>query len=276
MQECLETVSNNFPCHTISLPSPFHQISPRIPHFITCTSLQRDFPQTRACLSHSASCHHGGDRCTSEYTPPAGQRLGSALKYQRKMNASGNGPAWSIVAVKTVKKESWRKQSLSALIQRQRKLIAAAKRSRNQVDLSLLNQAMQHPETESAAVASSSAAEFGQTTVRTLFGIGSQLPLRRRRQPKRQLRKHCSSGEELIECIHWNFINYDMIFSNPGPSSVADGRHTNIRPRAATKTDSPLPRKTSGRASPAGSRALLPGRAIKGMVGTQEFALVRR
>ena len=40
-------------------------------------------------------------RCTSEYTPPTGQRLGSALKYPRRMNASEKGPAQS----KTVLKE---------------------------------------------------------------------------------------------------------------------------------------------------------------------------
>ena len=31
--------------------------------------------------------------------------------------------------------------------------------------------------------------------------------------PKRQLQKHSSSGEESREIIHWNFINYDMVFS---------------------------------------------------------------
>ena len=52
-----------------------------------------------------------------------------------------NAPARSIAAVETVLKKSWRKQAPSASIQRHRKLIAAAKRSRNQVDLSLLDQA---------------------------------------------------------------------------------------------------------------------------------------
>ena len=100
-------------------------------------------PQTRACLPPLCLMSSWSHRCTSEYTPPAGQRLGSALKYQRRMTASGSGPARSIVAVKTVLKESWRKQAPSAPIQRHRKLTAAAKRSKNQVDLSLLNQAMQ-------------------------------------------------------------------------------------------------------------------------------------
>ena len=66
------------------------------------------------------------------------------------MKASGNGPARSIAAVKTVLKESWRKQAPSALIQCQRKLIAAAKRSRNQVDLTLLNQTMQQQKQSAA------------------------------------------------------------------------------------------------------------------------------
>ena len=146
VQECLETVSNNFLCHIISLPATFHQISPCVQRFIICTSLRRGFPRTRDCLSHCASCHHEASECT----PPAGQSLGSALKYQRKMNASENGRARSIVAVKTVLKKSRRKQALSAPIQRQRKLIAAAKRSRNQVDLSLLDRAVQQQKKSTA------------------------------------------------------------------------------------------------------------------------------
>ena len=50
-----------------------HQIAPCAHHFIICTSLQRDFPQTRACLPHCAPCRRGHHRCTSGYTPPTGQ-----------------------------------------------------------------------------------------------------------------------------------------------------------------------------------------------------------
>ena len=85
MWECLETDRDTFPYHTISPPSPSsHQIAPCARHFIVCTSLQRDFPQTRACLPHCAPCRHKEHRCTSGYTPPTGQRLGSALWYQRR------------------------------------------------------------------------------------------------------------------------------------------------------------------------------------------------
>ena len=54
--------------------------------------------------------------------------------------------------------------------------------------------------------------------MRTLFGVGSQhprrrrrqpngrqLPPRRRRQPKRRFWKHSSSGEEFRESIYWNY-----------------------------------------------------------------------
>ena len=185
----------------------------------------------------------GARRLHSGCTPPTGQRLGSALMYQRRTSASGTGPVQSNVAVKTR-----RQQTPSAPVQRRRRLQATTERSRNQADLQQQKQSPQQAVSCREAQCSCSRwhlppLQCRQTTVGTLFGSGSQLQLqrrqqlkrqqplrrRRRRQPKRQPRKHPSSGEESRGSIHWNSTNFNI---------APERRVVGIRPpkRSSTQT----------------------------------------
>ena len=166
------------------------------------------------------------------------------------MNASGNGSARSI-AVRTVLNRELEKAGTKCTHSASSEADSSSNAKREQVDLSLLDQQQSAAGPVVPRVQCSCSRwhlpqrQCRQTTMRMSSGIGSQLPLRRRRQPKRQLQKHYSSGGESKESTTWYLEIQESATwypahagSNPRPSSTAAGMHTNNCPRAVTKTRS--------------------------------------